>query len=366
MKRRTAIKSMVGGAGALFANQVFGAPGWVINPYVVENFGARSPRNPKPDRKRFHTTFAPFKGASQETNKNVLLYDSLKKEIGSIIPHEQSGVYDANGRQIAEGEGDCVAQAIGMGGDILAATNIHELGKREKWVEKTSVEMTYAGSRNEIGLSRLAGRAGSHGEWGAKFVHRFGFLHRKKYRQGENTIDLSGYDPRRSRKYRDAGVPDWLESIAREHPVKEITNVHTGAEALDAVCARQVVVMCSSYAFHHQRDEEGFSTPHLGMGWVRYEDERGRRRRTWGRVMQWWHAMLLSGAILEGHRKGGVIQNSHGVWNAGPQPHGIPDGGFAVDLNILDLMVKDWFDCYALSLYTGHAARRMKHQLYRR
>ena len=88
------------------------------------------------------------------------------------------------------------------------------------------------------------------------------------------------------------------------------------------------------------------------------------QRRQWGRIVQWWHAMILSGAILEGNRIGGIIQNSHGAWNSGPRPYDMPEGAFGVDLRILDMMVKDWYDCYALSSYRGHEAEKMKHKLY--
>lgn len=322
----------------------------------IAQMGALPPAVVRPDTKSFHKTFKPFKGVSGAIGKNVFLYQNLQKEIGEIIPHDQRTIIDADGKKVREGEGDCVAQAGGMGADILAATNIHMLGHREKFVAKASVEMLYAGGRVEIGDGNLNGRAGSHGEWMAEFLKAYGVLHRLEYKKGDNYIDLRGYEPDRSRKYRDAGVPDWLEPIAREHPVLEFTNVQSGREALDAVCAGQPVIMCSSYAFDNKRDKEGFAKPYLGVGWI--------KGFGWGRLRQWWHAMLLTGAILEGPRIGGTVQNSHWDWNEGPRPNGMPRGSFNVDLQYLDLMVKDWYDCYALSAYRGHQARRMRHKLY--
>lgn len=311
----------------------------------------------------FHDVYRPFKGASQELTKNVFLFQNLQKELGEIVPHWQ-GPAPEDG---APGEGDCVGQAGSLGVDILAATDIHMLGQREKWEAKVSVEMSYASSRVEIGKNQLNGRAGSHGEWMARAYKEVGVLHRKVYSDGTNTLDLTGYHPGRSRKYRDKGVPDWLEAIAREHPVKEVVNVRSGQEALDAVCAGMPVLMCSSYAFEDVRDAEGFSKPFLD-GDMTFR--RRRNRRGWLNVPfvagrpQWWHAMLLASAILEG-RKGGGILNSHGRWNSGPQPDGLPDGGFNVELPYLDLMVKDWFDCWALGSYQGHEALKMRHRLYR-
>lgn len=316
-------------------------------------YGTRRP-DQKTKAPRFYDRFAPMRGISTQAS-NVFLYQNLQKEIGKIIPHYQGPASDG-----AQGEGDCVGQASALGCDILAATNIHLLGKREKWKAKASVEMIYAGSRVEIGGNKLQGRGGSHGEWAAKYLQQYGVLHRLQYEKDGNSIDLTGYHPGRSRAYRSSGVPDWLEAIAKEHPVKEYTQVKTGREALDAVCAGQVVLLCSSYAFPPVRDEYGFTTPYLGnkykRGW-RWVDTR----------VQWWHAMLLAAAILDGPKIGGTVLNSHGVWNEGPQPDGLPDGGFNVEIQYLDLMVKDWGDCWALSGYQGHEAEKIrKHLLYLR
>lgn len=323
----------------------------------VHDFGARKPvsgsRGP-----RFYDRFGAFRGIATK-GKNTFLWKELEKEIGEIEPHWQGPAKEKiDGYNLgAPGEGDCVGHSGAMGCDVLAAVNKNLLGKREKFVAKTSVEMSYAGSRVEIGGGDIRGRGGSRGEWMAQFYKEFGVLHRLKYERGGNSLDLSGYHPGRSRTYRDQGVPDWLEPVSREHPVKEFTNVRTGKEALDAVCAGQPVIMCSSYAFKSQRDSEGFCEAHEGR-----EYKRGWK---WISVReQWWHAMILTGALLEGGRIGGLIQNSHGDWNDGPRPHGIPRGSFFVDLRILDLMVKDWFDCWALSGYLGHESKRMKHRLY--
>jgi hypothetical protein len=297
-----------------------------------------------------------------ELGKNVFLWKYLEREIGEIEPHYQGPAEDGT-----EGEGDCVGQASAMGCDVLAATDIHALRQRERFVAKASVEMNYAGSRVEIGNlgkddlnpARLRNRAGSHCEWAARWLKEYGVLHRLNYSDGENSLDLTGYHPGRSRTYRDSGVPDWLEPIAREHPVQEYTNVKTGREALDAICSGQPVLLGSSYAFKDKRDSDGFCAPYLGASY--------RRGRRWVDVrIQWWHAMILTGALLEGTRIGGLIQNSHGDWNSGPRPYDIPRGSFFVELQHLDAMVKDWGDCWALSSYKGHEAKRMRHRLYLR
>ena len=358
MKRRDALKLIGAGTGLVTL------PALAVGASRLVDYGAIRPRNPRPDVKTFHKTFRPFRGVSGAINQNVFLYQNLQKQIGEIVPHNQATIIDSDGNTLREGEGDCVGHATAMGCDVLAATNIHMLGLPERWEAKASVEMIYAGSRVEIGqqsddnlekVNWLAGRGGSHGEWAARYVKQYGVLHRRKYQADGNEIDLTGYEPDRSRQYRDVGVPDWLEPIARQHPVREVTNVQTGREALDAVCAGQPVLMCSSYAFRDTRDADGFASAYLGTS-----------RRGWLNAVriQWWHAMILTGAILTGNRIGGVLQNSHGVWNSGPRPNDMPEGSFAVDLSTLDLMVRDWFDCYALSSYVGHQALAIRHKLY--
>jgi len=354
MDRRTALQSLLS-VGAYFA-----APKLTYGTEdQITDYGARpSPRPYISKAPRFYDRFAPFKGIST-LGRNVFLYQNLQREIGEIIPHYQGPAPDGS-----PGEGDCVGQATAMGCDVLAASDIHLLKQSEEWKAKASVEMIYAGSRIEIGqtesgTNHLRGRGGSHGGWAARYVRDYGVLHRLKYQKDGNAIDLEGYHPDRSRQYRDQGVPDWLEAIAREHPVKEITNVRSGKEALDAVCSGQPVVICSSYAFPPVRDSDGFTTPYLGTTYK-------RGWKVFSARVQWWHAMVLTAAILEGGRIGGTIQNSHGPWNEGPRPNNMPEGSFNVEIQYLDLMVQDWYDCWALGSYEGHKSKKIRHKLYLR
>ena len=353
MHRREALKSIVGTLAT--ASVSFGQTESAEN---VKYFGAIKPSThtmrqvfarPKGS---FYDRFGVFRGISQQVDE-VFLYKHLEKEIGRLIPHYQGPDPETGD----PGEGDCVAQAAGIGSDILAGVNIHMLGKREKFIAKASVEMLYTGSRVEIGGNQLL-TGGSNGIWMVQFLQKYGVLHRLEYRLGDNYIDLRGYHPGRSRQYRNKGVPDWLEDTAREHPVLEYTQVKSGTEALDAVCAGQVVLMCSTYAFYDKRDDDGFTMPKLDRDFLR-----GRRRFV-SRREQWWHCMLLAAKVLKRGREGGTILNSHGKWNSGPQPDDMPDGSFNVETQYLDLMVKDWYDCYALSLYKGHEAAKIRHRLY--
>jgi hypothetical protein len=288
-------------------------------------------------------------GLSYEVKHDVHLWKNLEKAMGSkYVPHNQIDKDDS------ESEGDCLGHATALGCDCLAASDIHFRREPEKWVAKASVEAIYWGSRYEIGRplmdpkdwAQMSKHGGSVGEWAAIFVKEYGVLHRRRYRVGRDAIDLRGYDPGRSRERRSTGVPDWLEPIARQHPVKQISNVKSGLEALDSVVAGNPVVLCSSYAFPEDHDSDGWTTPYLG---------RMRKR--------WFHAMLLAGFVLVNGERGGVILNSHGDWN--DTASGMPTGGIMVKEKYLDMMVKNWYDCWSLAGYVGHQVRNIrKHLLY--
>ena len=80
--------------------------------------------------------------------------------------------------------------------------------------------MIYGGCRVEVGGGRVRGD-GSVGAWAAKFVREYGVVPRGVH----GSHDLTGYDERRCREFGGRGVPDDLEAVAREHPVRSVANV---------------------------------------------------------------------------------------------------------------------------------------------
>lgn len=303
-----------------------------------EDYGARRPAFPS-RRRRFNQAFQQFGGISK--GKKALLWKYFEMQAGTWQTHNQG---PQNGER---GEGDCVGQAAGGAVDILAACDRYMRFEPEPWIAKSSVEMIYAGSRVEIGEGDLRGGAGSHGEWAVKYLQKYGVIHRIPYEVGENKLDLTGYSPARSRKYRDSGVPDWLEPIAKERPVKEYTKILNVRDAFDALYVGQPIIVCSTYAFRSERDKDGFAMPYLSTT-VR------RRWRIWNYRKKWFHAMLLAGFDDTGSRPGGLLINSWADWNSGPTRYDQPVGSFWVDAEYLDLMFQDWEDCYAISAYVGN------------
>jgi hypothetical protein len=306
----------------------------------TEDFGARRTA----DRRAVQFSKAyPSLGAAGERNQ-VFLWKFLESSLGhEVQPHLQSS------------EGDCVGQAYAMGVDLLTATEIHLLKEQERWVAKASVEMIYAGSRVEVGGKELLGRPGSMGEWGAEYLKRYGVLHRIKY----GDIDLTGYDPLRSRKYRDRGVPDRLEPIARQHPVQRYTVIKNFDEACDAMAGGQPIIICASYApkldrnKKAHRDKDGFIKLETGCGCGR--SWCFRRRKIWQ------HAWCAIGFDRKSDKPGLYIINSHGPdWIDGPRPHGLPQGAFKLTPEHANLMIQDWGDAYAISAYVGHPGDRVQ------
>jgi hypothetical protein len=286
----------------------------------------------KPERSPFGETFGHFTSISQ--GKRAFLWKFLEQVMGwPLEAHDQRPAPD------------CVAQATALTADILAACEIG-MGEREQWIAKANVEMIYAGSRVQIGNKKFGSRPGSHGEWAVKYLQDYGVLHRLPYSDGNNYLNLMGYDPERSQKYSQLGVPNWLEPIARRHPIQTYTTVTNFRELCDALYVGQPAVLSCSYAFPNVRDKDGFTKPYTG-----------RRRK------KWHHAWCVAG-FIDGSRPGGLLINSHGQWNRGPRKYGQPHGSHFVDAEYLDLLIGEWHNCHAISAYVGHPRRMLNHRLY--
>ena len=225
--------------------------------------------------------------------------------------------------------GDCVSHGFGLGSDVVAACQITLDKTAETWVGRAATEVIYGGSRVEIGGGRLW-FDGSVGAWAAKWLSTYGVIPRGKY----GRIDLTTYDGQRAKHWGRAGVPDELEPIAKQHPVTAITQVSSYEEARDAIASGKPVPVCSSQGFSWTRDADGFSSP------------RGR----------WDHCMCFVGTIGDSRRPGLICFNSWGDYLAGSPrgPLDIPDGGFAVDAEVADRMLRAG-DSFALAGLRGWA-----------
>lgn len=317
----------------------------------VEFYGALKPLTP-PRRVPFTRAFRQYRGIS--TGQTAHLWKYLEMQIGDLVPHVQSkdGVT----------EGDCVGQGAALGVDILAACDRYMRFEPEDWIAKASVEMIYAGARNEIGGGELEGSPGCHVKWAVDWLQQYGVLHRKPYVVGEFELDLTGYHPSRSRRFRDLGVPDELEPIAKLRPVKTYTKILDWRSSFDALYMGQPIIIASSYAFHGTRDKDGFAKPYLATKW--WKKRFGRRGYWVYSRKRWYHCMLLAG-FKDDERPGGLVINSWGSdWIDGPLTFGQPEGSFWVDAEYLDLMFQEWESCFAISAYVGGPQKMLRHKLY--
>lgn len=290
--------------------------GWVADPAAVAATLATMPR-PVMSAER-----ASIAGTGK--GKKALLHLAVKAIMGS---------FDCF--QTAQEIGDCVSHGFGHAVITLACTEIQQ-GQAEKWAWQIVTEALYGLSRVEIGGGRLWGD-GSVGAWAAKALTDFGVIVRGEY-PGH---DLRTYSGSRARKWGRGGLPDALEAIAREHPVKTASLVESYEDARDAIANGYPVAVCSGYGFTSTRDDEGFC----------------RRRGSWA------HCMAFIAMDDEHKRPGLLCQNSWGPnWVSGPKRHDQPDGSFWVDADVADRMLGAG-DSFALSGFDGFPAQTLDYTL---
>lgn len=251
---------------------------------------------------------------------DVYLWDAAKKVTGAVLPARdqgQVGSCTSFGTASAVEHLLCVQIASGRGGTY----------------RDLAQEVIYAGSRVEVGKGQITGD-GSTGAWVVEFVTKWGVVPRGRHLNGK--YDLTKYDEARCRAWGRTGVPDDLEPVAKESPVKGYSLVTTFAEADKAIRQGYPVVVCSGQGFRMQRDADGFCAP-SGV---------------------WYHCMTFVGA-RGGKRPGLFCLNSWGPnAHTGPRfPADAPAAGFWVDAKVGDRMLKQWKDSYALSDAAGFPER---------
>lgn len=269
--------------------------------------------------------------------KKALLWKFYESATGNnLVPHKQT-------------DSDCVSHGWGLGIDIVDAIQItHGNGK---WVNKVATEIIYAGGRVEIAGGRYRG-GGMNGFDAARWCENYGVLLRQPYLDGK--YDFTHYNGTKARKWahncsgRNActtwggGVPNELEPLCKEHPVRTTTLITTWSQAKDALYNGYPIAICSNYGFTDKRDKDGFA----------------RQQGTW------YHCMLLAGYDDTNRRPGGLIINSWGAnWIDGPTRLGQPSGSFWVDADVLHRMLLQG-DSFAISNYVGYPRQHLDYKLY--
>jgi hypothetical protein len=263
-------------------------------------------------------------------DEDVFLYRAVRK-VNNKGPPWYPNVNQQN-------VGCCVGCGFKHGADVVQATAI-AAGQRFEW-KPNAVEAIYAGSRVEVGQGRIRGD-GSLGSWAAQWMKsRGGMIPMEKFGQ----YDLTTFSPARARQWGYSGVPDSLESVARQHAVKGTALVTSALDVKRAIAQGYPVAVCSNVGFNNRdggigtRDAQGFCVA------------RG----------SWPHCMCFIG-WRNGPRPGALCLNSWGdqahkgpVW-----PEDMPVAAFWVDESTVDRMVRQG-DSFALGDVVGFPARRVQ------
>jgi hypothetical protein len=289
------------------------ATGWVPDPAAVEETVKASAI---PD---FADTPA---GKAAQGHAEAFLWRAVRSVAG--LP--ENSYPNINQRDV----GCCVGCGFKHAVDILLANQILS-GQQATW-KPVSAEVIYGGSRVEIGGGRIRGD-GSVGAWAAKWVSRYGVVPMGKV----GTIDLSTFDPYRARVFGARGVPDDIEAVAKESPVKGAALVRSWTDVKRAIAQGYPVAVCSDQGFTMTRDRDGFARP----------------------SGTWYHCMAIIG-VRSAPRDGAFVLNSWGDRaHTGPvYPPDQPPAGFWADAQTVDRMVAQG-DSYALSDAVGFPARRL-------
>jgi len=303
--------------------------GWIDRPDEVDAVLATLPMP------RFCTAAPGLTGTSK--GKDALFWRAEEKVLGKRLPANH------------QTRGTCVSQGFGRGAQDVKLIDIAIHKEPEEWRGEVATEPIYAGSRVEVGRGQLgANEDGSVGAWAAKWVQDWGILLRQKYGKWDFTRpddELAAQlgSPR-------AGVPDELEPIAREHPIKTVSLAKTGEEAADGLSNWYPLPICSSQGFTEVRDSNGFCKP------------KGT----------WYHCMVGRGfCTVKGNRPAVPIQQSWG--NLSPTGNDkvtlesgediiLPEGVFLVDLEVIDKMVRQG-DSFLLSGFVGFPSQQLDHVL---
>lgn len=191
--------------------------------------------------------------------------------------------------------GDCVSHSTRNAIDVTRAVEIKN-GENEDWLARGATEAIYQ--------SRGHRQQGMTCSGATRYVYENGgILVRKDY----GDIDLSVYNSSLGANHR---IPNNIyKEEAKKHQVKTVSNVRTIEEARDAIANGYAMSVCSGFGFSSRRDNNGIAKRGSGwshaMAWIACDDTKERLNET----------LFL-------------VQNSWGMWNAGPKVHGQPDGSF--------------------------------------
>ena len=291
--------------------------GWVDDPVAVTAIVDTMPI------KDFTETPA-FSYADEELPDHVYLWDFAKQVTGDVLPGRNQG-------QV----GSCVAFGCCSAIEHVMCVEIAQ-GQNEEF-QPLVQEICYSGGRIEIGKGSLGRGDGSLGIWSAMFVNKYGILNRGVFLDGK--YDLTTYSQSLCRQWGNSGVPDDLEPLVKQHPVKSFTKVSDWNSCKKALAQGYALSIASNQGFTTSRDKNGICRP-SGV---------------------WNHQMAVVGyATIEGQEYGFILNswgNYMGTNNRGPGD--APVGGFYAHSSVIDKMLKQG-DSFCYSGVEGFPLRKLR------
>lgn len=260
--------------------------------------------------------------SSSNKKERVVLTDLLVKLLGKW-PH------------ICQGTNDCTAFGSANAIHILKAFNC--LKFNEEWKGLIATEITYAGSRCEIGNFRWKD-GGASGSATAECCRKIGTLIRGVY----DGLDLSIYSAKLADKLGDIGIPDSLEPIMHDHPVKTISLVTDTNTALDCLSNHYPITVASNRGFTGRVDRNGRLL----------RDNDGCLKA--GSV--WNHQMCVVSYDNNPKRPKVGIANSWPLDNMTGPLDGLPEGCFWIDMDDFRIMLEQ-SDSFVYSEYSGFPSK---------
>ncbi len=287
------------------------ALGLGIGSSAPRQYGWRPPSMPDTVTPRFSSQYRAVEGKGKDSVS--LIYKYYQSDRGrQLKPFFQTGP-------------DCTSNAGGMGIELIEV--LQHLFKNSRYVGPIATEFLHVGARQIIGGRSSGGVSISES---VKFMRDYGVLFRQDY----EVIDFTEYNY--SNTYTlSGGIDPLLIEECKKHKIETATLVSTWDEARDAIASLQPVMIGSMVGFEYtdtlKRDKDGFVQPNG----------------------KWAHAWLLIG-IDDGIRPGGCLISSWGEnWVKGPKRHGQPEGSIWIDRPVLELMLSEYGDSYAINTLTN-------------
>lgn len=189
--------------------------------------------------------------------KDVFLFEIERKLVGSIRPPHHQTV------------GDCVSHGTTGGAEDLEFVQMaKDASLQFQWLAS---EATYALARVQIGKGGCGYGDGAVVAWGLQSGKEYGFVARAKY----GDIDLTTYSGARAQEWGNprAGCPAPLLDIAKQHPIKDMSNIEGPdfyTQARDVIAQGGLIVTGSNQLYRSSRDAQGFCLPGGGGGHCTY------------------------------------------------------------------------------------------------